>query len=292
MKQSKFSYKLGQFLMFAGPAGILFCAVVVLPFIYGIYLTFTSWDGVATEKPFVGLSNYQQAFTDAAYWAALGRTVVYSVISVVLVNIVAFLLAYAVTSGIKGQNFFRAGFFIPNLIGGIVLGYIWKFVFNRAFVSIGDLITGSKPDSLLGSPSGAMFALILVSVWQYAGYMMLIYVAGFMSVDQSLKEAAMIDGCNSTQAMWHVIVPLMRSSFVQCIFLSTTRCFMVYDLNLSLTKGEPFNQSVLAAMHVYNQAFVYKNYGTGQAEALILFVICAIIGVLQVYVGKKGEVAA
>ena len=99
-------------------------------------------------------------------------------------------------------------------------------------------------------------------------------------------------GCNKGKAMWHVVIPLMRSSFVQCIFLSTTRCFMVYDLNLSLTKGEPFNQSVLAAMHVYNQAFVYKNYGTGQAEALVLFIVCAVIGMLQVYFGKKGEVAA
>ena len=197
-----------------------------------------------------------------------------------------------VTSGIKGQNFFRAGFFIPNLIGGIVLGYVWKFVFNRAFVAIAEAATQTDHASLLSTPNGAMFCLILVSVWQYAGYMMLIYVAGFMSVDQSLKEAAMIDGCNKGKAMWHVVIPLMRSSFVQCIFLSTTRCFMVYDLNLSLTKGEPFNQSVLAAMHVYNQAFVYKNYGTGQAEALVLFIVCAVIGMLQVYFGKKGEVAA
>ena len=255
MKQNKLSYKIGQFLMFGGPATILFFAVVILPFFYGLYLTFTSWDGVSTTKPFVGLENYKAALADTAYWQSLGRTFIYSVIAVILTNIVAFLLAYLVTSGIKGQNFFRAGFFIPNLIGGIVLGYVWKF-------------------------------------WQYAGYMMLIYVAGFMSVDQSLKEAAMIDGCNKGKAMWHVVIPLMRSSFVQCIFLSTTRCFMVYDLNLSLTKGEPFNQSVLAAMHVYNQAFVYKNYGTGQAEALVLFIVCAVIGMLQVYFGKKGEVAA
>lgn len=174
----------------------------------------------------------------------------------------------------------------------IVLGYVWKFVFNRAFVAVAEVATQTDHASLLSTPNGAMFCLILVSVWQYAGYMMLIYVAGFMSVDQSLKEAAMIDGCNKGKAMWHVVIPLMRSSFVQCIFLSTTRCFMVYDLNLSLTKGEPFNQSVLAAMHVYNQAFVYKNYGTGQAEALVLFIVCAVIGMLQVYFGKKGEVAA
>ncbi len=293
MKKNTTSYKVSQFLMFAGPATILFAAVVLLPFVYGLYLTFTSWDGVSKTKPFVGLENYIKAFSDSAYWAALGRTAVYTVIAVVLVNVVAFLLAYLVTSGIKGQNFFRAGFFIPNLIGGIVLGYVWKFVFNRALVALGNSLSiGALSTSWLATTGGAMLCLIIVSVWQYAGYMMLIYVAGFMSVSKSLMEAAEIDGCTKSQAMKNVTIPLMRSSFVQCIFLTLTRCFMVYDVNLSLTNGEPFNSSVLAAMHVYNQAFTYKNYGTGQAEALILFVICAVVGVTQVYIGKKGEVEA
>ena len=292
MKRNTMSYKVSQFLMFAGPAALLFCGVVIIPFVYGLYLTFTSWDGISIEKPFVGTANYAAAFADTAYWQALGRTVIYSLFSVVLINIVAFLLAYLVTSGVKGQNFFRAGFFVPNLIGGIVLGYVWKFVFNRAFVAIADSLGNSGAASLLSTTNGAMFCLILVSVWQYSGYMMLIYVAGFMSVSDSLKEAALIDGCKPMQAMRYVTIPLMRSSFVQCIFLSITRCFMVYDVNLSLTKGEPFNTSVMAAMHVYNQAFTYKNYGVGQAEALILFIICAIVGVTQVYIGKKGEVAA
>ncbi|MCD7840923.1 MAG: sugar ABC transporter permease [Lachnospiraceae bacterium] len=293
MKKNTTSYKVSQFLMFAGPATILFAAVVLLPFVYGLYLTFTSWDGVSKTKPFVGLENYIKAFSDSAYWAALGRTAAYTVIAVVLVNVVAFLLAYLVTSGIKGQNFFRAGFFIPNLIGGIVLGYVWKFVFNRALVALGkSLSIGALSTSWLATTGGAMLCLIIVSVWQYAGYMMLIYVAGFMSVSKSLMEAAEIDGCTKSQAMKNVTIPLMRSSFVQCIFLTLTRCFMVYDVNLSLTNGEPFNSSVLAAMHVYNQAFTYKNYGTGQAEALILFVICAVVGVTQVYIGKKGEVEA
>ncbi|MCD7883913.1 MAG: sugar ABC transporter permease [Lachnospiraceae bacterium] len=293
MKKNTTSYKVSQFLMFAGPAAVLFIAVVLVPFVYGLYLTFTSWDGVSKTKPFVGLANYAAAFSDSAYWAALGRTAFYTVIAVVLVNVVAFLLAYLVTSGIKGQNFFRAGFFIPNLIGGIVLGYVWKFVFNRALVSLGNSLSiGALSTSWLATTGGAMLCLIIVSVWQYAGYMMLIYVAGFMSVSKSLMEAAQIDGCTKSQAMKNVTIPLMRSSFVQCIFLTLTRCFMVYDVNLSLTNGEPFNSSVLAAMHVYNQAFTYKNYGTGQAEALILFVICAIVGVTQVYVGQKGEVAA
>lgn len=292
MKRNKLSYKISQFLMFAGPAAILFCAVVIVPFLYGIYLTFTSWDGIAKEKPWVGFSNYAGAFSDTAYWTAMLRTGIYSFFAVILVNIVAFALAYLVTTGVKGQNFFRAGFFVPNLIGGIVLGYVWKFVFNRAFVAIGSAMTGGTVPSLLSTTNGAMFCLILVSVWQYAGYMMLIYVAGFMSVSDALKEAAMIDGCTPAQAMWNVTIPLMRASFVQCIFLSITRCFVVYDVNLSLTNGEPFSTSVMAAMHVYNQAFTYKNYGLGQAEALILFIVCAIVGITQVYIGKKGEVAA
>ena len=292
MNRNKFSYKFSQYMMFAGPALILFLGTVIIPFVYGLYLTFTSWDGISRTKPFVGLDNYAASVADVAYWQALERTLIYSFFAVVLINALAFFLAYLVTSGVKGQNFFRAGFFIPNLIGGIVLGYVWKFVFNRAFVAVADALTGGSNPSLLSTPGGAMFCLILVSVWQYAGYMMLIYVAGFMSVPDSLKEAAMIDGCTPAQAMKNVTIPLMRASFVQCIFLSITRCFVVYDVNLSLTNGEPFNSSVMAAMHVYNQAFTYKNYGLGQAEALILFIVCAVVGVTQVMIGKRGEVEA
>jgi raffinose/stachyose/melibiose transport system permease protein len=287
------SYKTKQFLMFAGVTTFVFGAVVIVPFIYGLYLTLTSWDGVSLEKPFVGLSNYVEAIADTAYWQALGRTMIYTVIAVVLVNVVAFILAFLVTSGVKGQNFFRAGFFVPNLIGGIVLGYVWKFVFNRAFVALGtSLSIGALSTSWLATTRGAMLCLIIVSVWQYAGYMMLIYVAGFMSVSNDVIEAAKIDGCTNMQTITHISVPLMVSSFVQCLFLTLTRCFMVYDVNLSLTNGEPFNSSVMAAMHVYNQAFTYKNFGVGQAEALILFIVCAVVGVLQVYVGKKAEVSA
>ena len=257
--------------MFAGPGTILFLAVVIVPFVYGLYLTLTSWDGTSLSKPFVGFENFANAFKDTTYWQAMGRTMIYSIFAVIFINIVAFALAYLVTSGVKGQNFFRAGFFVPNLIGGIVLGYIWQFVFNRAFVAIGNAISSGTTVSLLS---------------------MLIYVAGFMSVSKDVQEAAMIDGCTPSQAMKNVTIPLMRSSFVQCIFLSITRCFVVYDVNLSLTKGEPFGSSVMAAMHVYNQAFTYKNYGLGQAEAVILFLVCAIVGVTQVMVGKRGEVEA
>lgn len=293
MNTNNMSYKVKQYLMFAGVTTFVFGAVVIVPFIYGLYLTFTSWDGISKTKPFVGFGNYVETFHDVAFWQALGRTFIYSIIAVVLVNVVAFILAYLVTSGVKGQNFFRAGFFIPNLIGGIVLGYIWKFVFNRAFVALGEATSiGFLSTSWLATTNGAMLCMIIVSVWQNAGYMMLIYVAGFMSVSGDVLEAAMIDGCTHIQSVVRISIPLMVSSFVQCIFLSITRCFMVYDVNLSLTNGEPFGSSVMGAMHVYNQAFTYKNYGTGQAEALILFIVCAVVGVLQVNIGKKAEVAA
>ena len=293
MNTNSMSYKTKQYIMFAGITTLVFAAVVIVPFIYGLYLTFTSWDGVSKSKPFVGFANYVATFQDSAFWAALGRTFIYSFVAVILVNVVAFILAYLVTRGVKGQNFFRAGFFVPNLIGGIVLGYVWKFVFNRALVALGEAFSiGALSTSWLSTSGGAMVCLIIVAVWQYAGYMMLIYVAGFMSVSNDVLEAAKIDGCTDFQTIVHISVPLMVSSFVQCLFLTITRCFMVYDVNLSLTKGEPFNSSVMAAMHVYNQAFTYKNYGTGQAEALVLFVVCAVIGVLRVYIGKKAEVSA
>ena len=267
--------------------------MVLVPAVKGFYYSFTDWNGIGKNAVFVGISNYGKLLSDSRFWNSFLFTFVFALCSVICINAVGFGLAVLVTNKIKGANLARTVFFMPNLIGGIVLGYVWKFVFNRAFVSIGKAVSiGALSNSWLATPSGAMACLIIVSVWQYAGYMMLIYVAGFMSVPKSLKEAAQIDGCTSFQATVNIIIPLMRASFVQCLFLTITRCFMVYDVNLSLTKGEPFNSSVMAAMHAYNQAFTYKNYGLGQAEALVLFIVCAIVGVTQVYSGKKGEVAA
>ena len=278
--------------IFLLPTMAAFMIGFIIPFIEGIYLSFCKFTTIK-DAEFVGMSNYIDALKDTTFTGSFRFTALFAIVTLVLINVLAFLIALALTQNIKGTNIFRTVFFMPNLIGGIVLGYVWKFVFNRAFVALGkSLSIGALSTSWLATTNGAMACLIIVSVWQYAGYMMLIYVAGFMSVSKSLMEAAQIDGCTKTQATINVTIPLMRSSFVQCLFLTITRCFMVYDVNLSLTKGEPFNSSVMAAMHVYNQAFSYKNYGTGQAEALVLFVVCAIVGVTQVYIGKKGEVAA
>lgn len=279
--------------MFALPGLLVFFLVVIIPFVYGFYLTFTDWNGVSQLKSFVGFKNYADTFRDTEFWSSMWLTLRYVVISVLLVNIVAFFLAYLLSNGIKGQNFFRAGFFTPNLIGGVVLGFIWKFIFSNVFTAVGkSLGVEWLSKSMLSAPKSAYFALILVTVWQLAGYMMLIYIAGFTGLSHDVLEAASIDGATGWRRMRSIILPLMVPSFVICIFLTLSRTFMVYDLNLTLTKGGPYASTRLVAMHVYEKAFTSRNYGVGQAEALFLFLVVALISGVQVWMGRKKEVAA
>ena len=285
--------KIRNLFIFAIPGCAIFFAVVMIPFIYGFYLTLTDWNGVSSVKNIVGLSNYHAVFQDTEFWSSLGLTLKYVVITVLLVNIIAFLLAYALTNGIKVQNFFRAGFFTPNLIGGVVLGFIWQFIFSRVIVQIGENL-GWKifSQSWLSDPTKAFWTLVIVTVWQLSGYMMLIYIAGFTGLSEDVLEAASIDGATGFQKMKSIILPLMVPSFVICLFFTLSRAFMVYDVNLTLTGGEPYGTTKLVAMHVYDKAFTARNYGVGQAEALILFVIVALISGVQIYIGKKKEVEA
>jgi len=285
--------KLKNLLMFAMPGCLVFCAVVIIPFIYGFYLTLTDWNGVRQEKNIVGGANYLEVFQDTAFWTSMGLTLKYVLFAVVLVNLIAFIFAYALTNGLKGQNFFRTGFFTPNLIGGVVLGFIWQFVFSRVLVNLGDSTGwGIFSTSWLSDPDKAFWSLVIVTVWQLSGYMMLIYIAGFMTLSTDVLEAASIDGATGFQKIKRVILPLMVPSFVICIFLTLSRAFMVYDVNLTLTGGEPYGTTRLVAMHVYEKAFNARNYGVGQAEALFLFLIVAAISGIQIYLGKKKEVEA
>jgi raffinose/stachyose/melibiose transport system permease protein len=224
----------------------------------------------------------------------MGLTLKYVVLSVILVNAVGFLFAYFLSGKIKrGQNLFRAGFFTPNLIGGVVLGFIWQFVFSQVLVKFGKgagIVFLSK--SWLSDPTKAFWALVIVSVWQLSGYMMLIYIAGFTGLSEDVLEAASIDGAYGWSKMRHITLPLMVPSFVICVFLTLSRAFMVYDINLTLTGGEPYGSTRLVAMHVYEKAFTARLYGIGQAEAVFLFLVVAIVSGLQVYIGKKKEVEA
>lgn len=282
-----------DFCIFALPGLFCFLAVVIVPFVYGVYLTLTDWNGVSDTKNFIGFSNFVKMAKDTQFFSSLGLTFRYVIAVVLLVNVIAFMLAYLLTRGFKGQNFFRAGFFTPNLIGGIVLGYIWQFVFSRVFVSIGDA-TGWKlfEASWLSKPNTAFAALVLVTVWQLSGYMILIYVAGFTGLDEEVMEAANLDGASGWRRMKDIILPLMMPSITICLFLTLSRAFMVYDVNLSLTGGAPYGTTEMAAMHVYEKAFTSRQFGVGQAEAIVLFLIVACISGIQVYLTKKKEVAA
>lgn len=282
-----------DFCIFALPGIFCFFAVVLIPFLYGVYLTLTDWNGVSKEKNFIGLANFAGVMKDTQFWSSLALTFKYVIAVVILVNVLAFGIAYLLTRGIKGQNFFRAGFFTPNLIGGIVLGYIWQFVFSRVFVNIGESTGWSFFEaSWLSDPDKAFLALVVVSVWQLSGYMILIYVAGFMGLSKDVMEAASIDGASGWVKLKNIILPLMMSSITICLFLTLSRAFMVYDVNLSLTAGAPYGTTEMAAMHVYEKAFTSRQFGVGQAEAFILFIIVACISGLQVYFTKKREVEA
>ena len=293
MINKKTARGLKSFGIFALPGIFFFLAVVIIPFIYGFYLTLTDWDGVKTTKEIIGLTNYMALFQDKEFWTSMLLTLKYVFFSVILVNVVAFLFAYMLTSGVKGQNFFRTGFFTPNLIGGVVLGFIWQFIFSRVLVNAGkSLGWGIFSKSWLSDPDKAFWTMVIVTVWQLSGYMMLIYVAGFTGMSTDVLEAASIDGADGFCRMKEIIMPLMVPSFVICLFLTLSRAFMVYDVNLTLTGGNPYGSTRLVAMHVYEKAFTAREYGVGQAEALFLFLIVAVISGVQVAWGKSKEVEA
>ncbi len=279
-------------LLFTGPTLFAFITVVVAPFLYGIYLTFTNWDGIATSYDYVKFDNYVTVWRDTAFWTSFVMTLKYVLLSVVMINVVAFFLAYALTKRNR-SNLFRTGFFLPNLVGGIILGLIWNFVFSNVLVNAGaKLGIPFLEGSWLAEPQQALWALILVTVWQYAGYMMVIYIAGLMNVPNDILEAASIDGATGWRRLRSIVLPLMIPSFSVCIFLSLQRAFLVYDLNVSLTNGGPYGSTQLVSLFIYEKAFLSREYGVGQAEAFVLFLMVAVITLLQVYFSKKMEVEA
>ena len=253
------------FLLFAFPAIFIWVSVVVIPFFYGLGITFTDWDGMSMDINFIGIANYREVFSDPTFITFLLKTVIFVIGSVVLSNLVGFLLGLAVTSGIKGQKLFRVGFFTPNIIGGIILGYIWNFIFSYVLTNVGES-WGIEwlSTSWLTDPNKALAALVIVSAWQMSGYLMVRYVT----------------------------LPLIRNTIAICVFLSITRAFTSFDLNLSLTAGGPYKETELIAYKIYQTAFTSMDYGVGQAQAIVLFVIVAVVGLLQVYFTRKGSVEA
>ena len=293
MKKNQTLRNTGLFLLFGGPSLIAFTLVFLLPFVVGLYLTFTKWDVINNDGSFVGFVNYVEVFRDDTYLTQLWFTIRYVFFTVIISNVLAFFIALALTTGIKGERWLRAGYFTPNLIGGIVLGYLWQSLFSRVFPFLGQKYGWTLFEtSWLTNTDKAFWALVIATAWQLAGYLMIIYIAGITGVPKDVIEAAKMDGAGNLRILWTVVLRLAIPSVVICIFLSLSRSFLTYDLNLSLTKGGPFNSTELATYHIVQKAFLSNQYGVGQAEAIVLFIIVAAIALTQSYLLKKLEVEA
>jgi raffinose/stachyose/melibiose transport system permease protein len=279
-----------KFLQFSFLPLAIFTIVLIVPFVNGVYYTFTDWDGFEATK-LVGFENYVKSFQDPTFWATLRFTALFVVISMIAVNAVAFGLALIVTSKLRSRNILRTFFFVPNLIGGVVLGVIWQFIFNSALVSIANKYDWELfKESWLNDTNKAFWALIIVTVWQSSGYMMIVYITGLISIEQDVLEASQIDGASPLRTLFTIKIPLMAQAFTIALFLTLRGGFMAYDVNLALTGGGPFRETELISMHIFQDAFANGNFGTGQSKAVVMFIVVALAALVQVTVSKRYEV--
>ncbi len=270
------------FPVFALPTLIAFVVAFLYPFAMGIYLSFTKFTTVENAK-FVGFDNYIQAFSDKDFLNALWFTTKFTVVSVLTINIFAFFLAMLLTKAIKGTNLFRSIFFMPNLIGGIVLGYIWNLLINGVLNKYGVDITFAAKYGFWG--------LVILMNWQMIGYMMIIYIAGLQNIPTDLNEAASIDGANNFQILRHITIPMVMPSITICMFLTITNSFKLFDQNLALTKGAPGKQTAMVALDIYNNFYGRIGWqGIGQAKAVVFFIIVAVIAFVQLWITRRKEV--
>lgn len=262
---------------------IAFAISFFIPFLLGIYLSFTRFTTV-TNSTWIGVDNYVRAFTDDRnFLNAAIFTIKFAVVSVVLINLLAFSLALLLTRKIRGTNAFRTVFFMPNLIGGIVLGYVWQLIINGILINFGVDITYSANYGFWG--------LIVLMNWQMAGYMMVIYIAGIQAISPELMEAAKIDGANSRQILTNITIPLVMPAFTICTFLTVTNSFKLFDQNLALTAGAPARESAMLALDIFNTFYGRMGYeGVGQAKAVMFFLFVAIIALLQLRFSRRMEV--
>jgi len=252
----------GWYLLFTAPLLLIFITVVVIPFIIGIYYSFFKWDGIAANpKVFVGFDNFIKLFGDTRFLESTWKTTLFTILAVISVNIVGLVFALLVTSKLRTSNAARTMVFMPYLIGGLILGYIWQFVFLDVFTLIGE-VTGLENVffNWLIDMDFALYALVFVFTWQMAGYIMIIYIAGIQSIPNDVMEASMIDGASWWQRLKNITFPLLMPAFTISLFLTLSSAFKIYDVNLSLTGGGPANSTEMFAMNIYNEIFGYGNY--------------------------------
>ena len=280
------------FPIFVLPTLIAFSFAFIIPFVMGVYLSFCKFKTI-TNAQFVGLGNYIKIFADKDFVNAFGFTLKFSVVSIVTINVFAFILALALTRKIKGTNLFRTVFFMPNLIGGIILGYIWQQMINAVLLKY--------ETTLVANPTYGFWGLIILMNWQMIGYMMIIYVAGLQSVPEDMLEAAKIDGATKWQTLWRVTIPNVMPSITICTFLTLTNSFKLFDQNLALTAGRPFimqaggltvKTTEMLALNIVNSFYStnVNSRGVGQAKAVLFFILVAAIGLIQLRATRKKEV--
>ena len=285
MRKSK-----GVFWLFLAPCLLTFLLAVVIPMLTGIYYSFTDWDGVHSNCDFVGLRNYIKVFQDSYFRNSFVFTILFVIVSVCTVNILAFGLALLVTQKIAGSNLFRSIYFMPNLVGGVLVGFAWQFIVRDVFDSIGQMLHMDFLRGWLSTQMTGFWAMVIVVTWQMSGYMMLVYIAQIQNIPDNLLEAAAIDGASGFQQFLKVKLPLMMPAFTIGLFLTMTNCFKLYDQNLTLTNGGPSKSTEMLTMNIYNTAFLTNQYGQAQAKGIIFLIVVALITVSQLLTTKKREV--
>lgn len=284
--------------LFLFPLLFAFAVTVIIPLVLGIGYSFTDWNGIRI-KGFVGLDNYTRMFRQPGFIWSILITFLFVVFNIVLVNLVAFLLALLCTSKIKGLGFFRAAYFLPNLIGGIVLGYIWQFIFSNVVTKFTTAFFDSRY-SMLSETRTAFIAIVIVYIWQYAGYIMLIYITGLNTIPGDVLEASSIDGANPTQTLFEIKIPMIAPTITICTFLTLTSAFKQFDVNLALTNGTGSvadfmgsyltNGTEMLALNIYSTAVINNEYAFGEAKAVLFFIILAVVSIVQVRISNKKEV--
>ena len=276
--------------LFILPTFAAFCIGFVWPFIQGIYLSLCNFNTPRDAK-WVGVANYMKVFSDAGFANAFKNTALFAIVSIILINVLAFTIAYALTQKMRGANLFRTVFFMPNLIGGVVLGYIWSMIFDGILKNYGTYLTANGTYGFWG--------LVILVAWQQIGYMMIIYIAGLQSVPEDMLEAAKIDGATGSQTLFQVIIPNVMPSIATCTFLTLTNSFKMFDQNMALTGGLPsiivdkakVNVTELLALNIYSTYNINKNWhGVAQAKAVIFFILVAVLAIAQQYVTGSKEV--
>lgn len=285
--------------IFITPCLVTFILVILVPFFLGVWYSLTDWNGISTTQNFVGFANYIEMFQSPEFLYSFLVTIIYTVINVLLVNLMGFSLALLVTSKIKTRNLCRAGFFVPNLIGGVVLGYIWQFVFNQFFPDFFETLgTNFMEQSMLSNANLVVFAMSIVFNWQYAGYIMIIFVAAIQGVSGEVLEAAKVDGASKLKITFKILIPMIAHAFTISMFLIIKNSFMLFDMNLVLTGGGPsirfmgsvIKSSSLLPLTIYNKSISSNQLAKGQAMSVVFFIVIALISLIQVTLNKRKEV--